>query len=244
MLEFPGSPSTDGDLESENHLSRVVILLLKGVVYRDADENLWHRLVELQPRVLDYVAVLGLRLLVDEAEGYAWLASLEPDDEEGSRDSLPRLVARRPVGFLVSLLLALLRKRLLEADAGEGPPRLILSSTDMVEMARVFLPRRANEVITANQLDHALTQIVSMGFVKKLAGEGTPYYEVRRIIKAFVDAEWLLDFDDKLSSYLTQRGVTVDKEDQIHGNSFAGRNHRQDSGPRTTGLSSRSDRAF
>ena len=53
------------------------------------------------------------------AEGYAFLRSRLPDgDDTGAQ--LPRLVARRPLSFPVSLLLALLRKKLAEFDAGGG----------------------------------------------------------------------------------------------------------------------------
>ena len=113
-------------------LSRVVIPLLKGVVYREHDDALWNGLIHGQARVRDYVAVLGLELMLDEAEGYAFLRA-RPDDEaplkaetggdtvpEGSR--LPRLVVRRPLSFHVSLLLALLRRKLAEIDAGGATP--------------------------------------------------------------------------------------------------------------------------
>ena len=54
-------------------LSALAITLLKGVIYRDGDERLWSSLLNLQARVRDYVAVLGLDLVLDEAEGYAFL---------------------------------------------------------------------------------------------------------------------------------------------------------------------------
>ncbi|WP_413894929.1 DUF4194 domain-containing protein, partial [Rhodoferax sp.] len=47
-----------------------VVPLLKGVLYRDDDAPLWAALLSLQMRVRDYVAVLGLTLALDEAEGY------------------------------------------------------------------------------------------------------------------------------------------------------------------------------
>ena len=52
-------------------LSALVIPLLKGVIYQDADAGLWNALLTLQARVRDYVAVLNLELVFDEAEGYA-----------------------------------------------------------------------------------------------------------------------------------------------------------------------------
>ncbi|MEN9376423.1 MAG: hypothetical protein RL710_1580, partial [Pseudomonadota bacterium] len=54
-------------------LTNIVVPLLKGVLYRDEDAALWAALLALQPRVRDYVAVLGLTLTLDEAEGYAYL---------------------------------------------------------------------------------------------------------------------------------------------------------------------------
>ena len=46
---------------------------MKGVTYRDASPVLWQSLVALSARVRDHVVVLGLELILDEAEGYAYL---------------------------------------------------------------------------------------------------------------------------------------------------------------------------
>mgnify|MGYP001208105839 CR=1 FL=1 len=56
-------------------LSALIVPLLKGVLYRDQDAALWNGLLGLQSRVRDYVAVMGLALSIDEAEGYAFLRS-------------------------------------------------------------------------------------------------------------------------------------------------------------------------
>src|SRR6266542_6931734 len=82
-----------------NGLSAVVIPLLKGVLYQLDDASLWSVLLEMQSRVRDYVAVLGLELVLDEAEGYAFLRS-RPDAEDGSAPKLQRLIARRPLSIV------------------------------------------------------------------------------------------------------------------------------------------------
>ena len=51
---------------------------------------------------------------IDEADGYAFLRQRP---QEPGEEPLPRLVPRRPLGFPVSLLLVLLRKKVAEADA-------------------------------------------------------------------------------------------------------------------------------
>ena len=84
------------------------------------------------------MTVLGLELALDESEGYAFLRARQENEDEGVT-KLPRLVARRPLTFPVSLLLALLRKKLAEFDAGGGDTRLVLTRDQLVELVRVFL---------------------------------------------------------------------------------------------------------
>jgi hypothetical protein len=180
-------------------LSPVLIALMKGVLYQEQDAALWQALLQLQARVRDYVAVLGLELTLDEAEGYAFLRSRPAAEGE----TLPRLVARRPLSFPVSLLLALLRKKLAELDAAGGETRLILSRDEIVELVRVFLPAASNEARLIDQIDSHLNRIEDLGFLRRLRGQ-EQMIEVRRILKAFVDAQWLAEFETRLAAYRTQ----------------------------------------
>lgn len=190
---------------TQSELSVLVIHLLKGVLYRESDGLLWSGLLELQPRVRDYMAVMGLELVLDEAEGYAFLRSRPDDGEEEGAARLPRLVARRPLSFPVSLLLALLRKKLAEFDASGGETRLVLSREELVEMVRVFLPESSNEARLIDQIESHLNKIVDLGFLRRLKATGGPAgFEVRRILKAFVDAQWLVEFDMRLAAYQEQ----------------------------------------
>jgi hypothetical protein len=202
------TPATTPDLSS------LVIPLLKGVIYRDEatarkNSGLWNGLLDLQARVRDYVAVLGLELVLDEAEGYAFLRARHHDDDD-ARTRLPRLVARRPLSFPVSLLLALLRKKLAEFDAGGGQDvegvRLVLSRDDIVELIRVFLPAASNEAQLMDRVDTHINKVVVLGFLRRMkpvTGQSTAF-EVRRILKAFVDAQWLADLDTRLAAYRAQ----------------------------------------
>lgn len=192
-----------------NELSALAITLLKGVIYQEGDASLWNTLLNLQARVRDYVTVLGLELVMDEAEGYAFLRARQESEDEGVA-KLPRLVVRRPLTFPVSLLLALLRKKLAEFDASGGDTRLVLTRDQLVELVRVFLPDSSNEAKLIDQIETHLNKIVELGFLRKLktsAGQPTAF-EVRRIIKAFVDAQWLNDFDTRLAAYQAQTSAT------------------------------------
>lgn len=192
-------------LESGTDLSVLAVALLKGVIYRESDERLWSALLNLQARVRDYMAVIGLELVLDEAEGYAFLRA-KADNEEGETEKTPRLIARRPLSFPVSLLLALLRKKLAEFDAGGGDTRLVLSREDIVDLIRVFLPDSSNEARLIDQIETHVNKVVELGFLRKLkTTSGNPAgFEVRRILKAFIDAQWLAEFDARLAVYREQ----------------------------------------
>ena len=207
---------------ASNELSALLIVLLKGVIYQDADAGLWNALLNLQSRVRDYVAVLGLELVLDEAEGYAFLRA-RPESEDDAAPKLPRLVARRPLSFPVSLLLALLRKKLAEFDASGGQEgnglRLVLGRDEIVELVRVFLPESSNEAKLIDQIETHLNKIVELGFLRKLkssAGSsgGQAVFEVRRILKAFVDAQWLAEFDARLAAYRVLLGAPAGAADE------------------------------
>ncbi len=190
-LETPDKP------QRNSQLSVVVIALCKGMIDREADAKLWQWLLNLQLAVAEYVEMLGLDLIVDEAEGYAFLRAREYGEEE---DKLPRLIARRQLSFPVSLLLALLREKMAESDASGGDMRVIVSRDEVVEMIRIFLPEGSNEVRLIDQVDSYINQVIKMGFARKLKGSDK-MLELHRIIKSFVDAQWLSEFDQRLSEY-------------------------------------------
>ncbi len=195
---------------AEPDLSALLVVLLRGVLYKDNDGKRWSALLALQNRVRDYVAILGLELILDEAEGYAFLRTrhqnTEFDDaEDNNKDSaVPRLIARRQLSFPVSLLLALLRKKLAEFDAGGAETRLVLMRDDIVDLMRLFLPETSNEAKLVDQIERHINKVVELGFLRRLqpsTPSAQPGYEVRRIIKAFVDAQWLAGLDSKLIEY-------------------------------------------
>ena len=197
------------DEPTQPDLGAVIVVLFKGVLYADTDPQRWSQLLSLQNQVRDYVRIIGLELNLDEAEGYAFLRSRNPEqegEEPVAGQELPRLIARRQLSFPVSLLLALLRKKLAEFDAGADDTRLVLSRDDIVELMRLFHPDSTNEAKLVDQLERHINKVTELGFLRRLrpaAGSGNtqPAYEVRRILKSFVDGQWLAEFDARLAQY-------------------------------------------
>jgi hypothetical protein len=79
--------------------SRWSVPLLKGVLYQEDNPGLVEFSAEPAGQVRDYVAVLGLELMLDEAEGYAFLRSKPGGEDDEAVSNLPRLVARRQLSF-------------------------------------------------------------------------------------------------------------------------------------------------
>mgnify|MGYP003112842446 FL=1 len=192
----PATPATaDTDTRTPEELPAVVTRLFKGVLYAENDEKVWQSLLGLTSHVRDYVSVLGLDLVLDEPEGFAFLRS--KDDPDGT---LPRLIARRSLTFHVSLLLALLRRRMMEFDINSSELRLIMTEQDIADMVSVFLPESSNEARVLDRLGADIKKVVELGFLRKLKGQADTY-EVARILKAYVDAQWLEEFDARLADY-------------------------------------------
>ncbi len=197
-MDVTGSPP--------QNISKPLIELMKGVVFRENDEKLWQILEDCQVVIQDYVRVLGLDLVLDASEGYAWLKTREPEEGE---DPLPRLVGRRPLSYPVSLIIALLRKKLAESDASGEDNRLILSVEDIADMVKVFFPSTGNEARLLDKIHIYLNKIVDLGFIRHLKGQKDKI-EVIRILKAFVDAQWLHELDDRLREYQEKRMADSD----------------------------------
>ena len=188
-----------------NELQHVLVALMKGILEREHAPALWQGLLAHQARVRDHVAVIGLDLTLDEAEGHAYLR--QKPQLEGEPE-LPRLITRRQHGFSISLMLALLRKKLAEHDAMSGETRLVVTLADIVDMLRLFLPATANEARLRDRVDRDVGRVVELGFLRPLKGRDDTY-EVRRILRSFVDAQWLGQLNERLAAYAKHAGEAL-----------------------------------
>jgi len=184
--------------EHQPNLSPVIIHLLKGILFRTQQPQLWNDLLELQSQVLDYVKIIGLNLEIDDVEGYAWLTQTIPDEDE--KNPLPRLIARRPLSYPISLLCVLLRKKMAEADSSGAETRVIVSRDELINTMLVFMPEKSNEAQIAASINATINKVLELGFLRKLKNDNENL-EIQRIIIALVDADWTADFKKKLDIY-------------------------------------------
>jgi hypothetical protein len=184
-------------MSDEHAVGTAIIRLMQGVVYRESDEDTWLTLDRQGGGVRDHFATIGVDVVVDDVEGYAYLRS-RPEVE--GEEALPRLVRRRSLTYNVSLLLVLLRKRLVEFETSGGEGRLVLTTDQIVEMLRVFQAESSNEARIVDQAEKTIAKAAELGFLRLLRGQ-RDQWEVRRILKAYVDAQTLSDFAGRLQQY-------------------------------------------
>jgi hypothetical protein len=193
----------------------VILKLLRGVVYFDDKE--WDTLLSYEKAVRLHMASIGLRMHVDEADGYAYLS--QPDDDEIASDhgygngheptsarELPRLVRRMPLNFEATLLCVVLRDELLKFEMREpGLERLVLSKQHMQEAMQIFYPEPADMTRLMGRIDRVIAQVERAGFLRAIKHDDEEVYEVKRIIKAKISADKLVDIRDQLRQYADAR---------------------------------------
>ncbi len=184
-------------MSQEPAIATAIIKLMQGVIYRESDEDTWLTLERSGAGVRDHFATIGVDVVVDDDEGYAYLRSRPTEEGEVA---LPRLVRRRRLTYPVSLLLVLLRRRLVEFETAGGEGRLVLTTEQIVEMLRLFQAESTNEARLVDTAETTIKKAAELGFLRQVRDQRA-HWEVRRILKAYVDAETLSDFAGKLREY-------------------------------------------
>lgn len=185
--------------------SGALVALFRGFISREVNAKHWNTVCKQQTQIDDYVSKIGLALVVDDADGYAYL---KQQTQVEDHLEIPRLIPRYQLSYPVSVMLVLLRKLLLERDSVDNAARLILTKQELSELMRPYLKDTSNEVKQRKDMDINLNKIREMGFIRMLNGTDDRF-EVLRILRSFVDAQWLGEMDQRLQEYqaLAQGGA-------------------------------------
>ena len=74
------------------------IRLLQGVLYED-DGEAWEILLRSESDLEDYFCQIGLSLVIDRAEGLAYLKQFDDDERTAGYERLPRLFRKTPLVY-------------------------------------------------------------------------------------------------------------------------------------------------
>ena len=96
--------------------SGTAVKLLKGPVYENEDRKTWSILIRFRENLEAYFRVIGLHVVTEEEDGYAYLEQVKDSVEKGmenedeAAEDLPRLIRKVPFSYTMSMLLVLLRQ--------------------------------------------------------------------------------------------------------------------------------------
>lgn len=193
-------PITDNKAES---FAPLAIKLLQGVVYDD--DRHWSDLTKIHELALrQYFEKIGLQLIVETAEGYAFLRQPDSDEQESG---LPKLIRKIPLTYEQSVLCVLLREKLEEHDGTASETReLFLSQRDIREMLTLFYRERSTHARLLKDIKSYIKGLEKLGFLRcvnesKAVTDDDLHYQVQRILKSLIPADDLQALRQKMQDY-------------------------------------------
>ena len=182
----------------------VFIKLLKGPV-EYLEKNSWEQLLQYQGELTRFLQLLGLILVLEKDDGYAYLEQARLDED----DNTAGWVRRIQLGYEESVLLVLLRDMMAEFEVGEaGSRELIKRRRDIKEYAELFFRENASRVKFIRDLDRLIDRVEELDFLEKVEHNeliDEQKFRVKKMIKARVDNEILENFKQQLSEHAVGR---------------------------------------
>jgi len=181
--------------------SYVLARLLLNPIYRE-DRDQWETLRADRQAISQYFREIGQELVIDEAEGYAFLRQIEIDGV----DRVPRIGRRQPLGYTATLLLVCLREELARFDAAPSDStRLVLTREQLRELVGQFMRETNNQIRDQRTIDTAINRVEELGFLRPFGTAESDSFEIMRILKARIGPSELQEIRDRLHTHAEQR---------------------------------------
>jgi len=182
----------------------VLIKLLKGPV-EYLEKGAWEQLLQYQVELTRFLQQLGLVLVLEKDDGYAYLEQQRLDEEE----NVIGWVRRIQLGYEESILLVLLRDMMAEFEVGEaGARELIKKRREIKEYAELFFKENPSRVKFIRDLDRLIDKVEELDFIEKVENAepaDEQKFRIKKIIKSRVDHEILENFKQQLTEHATGR---------------------------------------
>lgn len=180
--------------------AQIIVRLLQGAMYSDTPRT-WNELLLHQYEINKYFEQIGLELIVEHKDGYAFLQQMV--DEEGKTIGLIR---RMPLTYEQTLLCVLLREWMDEFEINDTESRnLYIVHKEFRERIEIFFKETPNQVKLFKNLDSLIRDMTELDFLKKVNEGDTlqeTLYEVRRIIKSKISSDQLDAFKQRLINHV------------------------------------------
>jgi hypothetical protein len=182
----------------------VFIKLLKGPV-EYVEKSTWEKLLQYKAELTTFLLQLGLTLILDEQDGYAYIRHTITEEE----DNTVTWVQRRSLTYEESVMLVLLREMMAEFEVSEATTReLIKKRREIKEYAELFFKENASRVKFLKEIDRLIDKAEENGFLDKTENHDIAdeqKFRIKKIIKARVSSEELEQFYQQLQQYKETR---------------------------------------
>ncbi|SHN44956.1 MULTISPECIES: DUF4194 domain-containing protein [Chitinophaga] len=178
----------------------VVVKLLKGPV-EYVEKGAWEKLLQYKVELTGFLQQLGLLLVLDEQDGYAFVKHALSEDDE----AYVSWTQRRSFSYEESIMLVLLREMMAEFEISESASReLIKKRREIKEYAELFFKEGASRIKFLKEIDRLIDKVEESGFLHKMENHEVideQKFRIRKIIKAKVDSEALENFQQQLMAH-------------------------------------------
>ncbi|MBQ7612346.1 MAG: DUF4194 domain-containing protein [Spirochaetaceae bacterium] len=190
-----------------NEWAVVCIKLLQGpIIRKNEQDKTWNLLLRNRSYIDNYFATIGITLLVEESDGYAFLRQKNENIDEDF-ESLPRLIRKVRLSVEESFLCVILREALDYFESSDDFSEIFtMKENEIMERLKNYSPEYTDELKFQNKLKQYLNKFEDLGYVENLSkkefddsqNERNDIYKINKIIRAIVSPEFLEDFRNKL----------------------------------------------
>jgi hypothetical protein len=192
----------------------VFIKLLKGPI-EYVEKTTWEKLIQYKSELTPFLQQLGLTLVLDEQDGYAYVKHLQTEEEENP----VTWIQRRSLTYEESVMLVLLREMMAEFEVGEATNReLIKKRREIKEYAELFFKENASRVKFLKEIDRLIDKAEENGFLDKTEHHDLvdeQKFRIKKIIKAKVNSEELDQFYQQLQRVKEVKEKHLSQEEHL-----------------------------
>lgn len=195
-----GPMNEQSDLPEFRERGIAAIRLLQGVIY-ECEEQVWSILLANETGLADYFCEIGMALVIDRAEGLAYLKQFDDSERSGGYERLPKLFRRTSLGYEATLLCVLLRdeyRRFEEEDLDNE--RCIVSLNELFESWKSYFPAASDEISLRKSLIKSFNQLDKLRFVRNIKSDSDAW-EVCKLLKARIAVDELEDLLVRMKSF-------------------------------------------
>lgn len=201
----------------------VCIKLLQGpIIKKPEQDKLWNLLLRDRSYIDDYFSTIGLTLLVEEADGYAFLRQKNENIDEDF-EQLPRLIRRYRLSVEESFLCVILREALDYFETSDDLSEIFtMTENEIMERLKNYSPEYTDELKFKDKIRSNMKKLEDLGYVENISKrdlddpiESEYVYKINKIIRSIVDPDFLTEFKEKLlerNNLSNQNFAGVDNE--------------------------------